>query len=112
MLGSVDLPDVELAAVVLEQDVGAAVAVEVAGADGVPARPRIAEAAAADHARPVGLPDEDLAAGVLKQDVGIAVGVEIAGADRVPAGPRIAEPAAPITANPFSSQATTCPLLF
>src|SRR5712692_5835748 len=57
----------------------------------VPARPRIAEAAAADLGGPVDLPDIGLPAVVLKQDVGAPVAEEIAGPLDVPGGPGIAE---------------------
>src|ERR1700733_14727679 len=83
--GPVHFPDRDLAAArVLKQDVGEAVAVEVAGSDCSPGRPRIeALRPAADPRGPVHLPDRDLAgARVLKQDVGEAVAVEIAGSDR------------------------------
>lgn len=68
-----------------------AVVIEVAGADGMPARPRIGDDGAADHARAVYLPDRDRAVGVLPQNVGKAVAVEVAGRLDVPARPRIAD---------------------
>src|SRR6266404_2683961 len=87
--GPVHLPDRDIAAAVLPQNVGTAVTIVVAGADRVPARPRVGDAAAADHAGAVQLPDRDFAAVVLPQDVRAAVAVEIAGANRMPARPRI-----------------------
>ena len=47
---------------VLPQDVGMAIAIEIAGSDRVPARPGIgAHGPAADDAGPVHVPDRDLA---------------------------------------------------
>src|SRR6185437_14075151 len=87
----VHFPDRRLAARVLPQDVGMAVAVEVAGSDRVPAWPRNgAHRPAADDVAPVHLPDRDLAgASVLPQDVRMAVAIEVAGSDRLPAWPWI-----------------------
>src|SRR5438874_1881081 len=85
-IGPIHLPDVDLAAVVLKQDVGKPVAVKVARPDHVPADARIAETAAGDHARLVQLPDIDFAIGVLPQDVRFAVAVEIARSLDLPGG--------------------------
>src|SRR3984893_17872665 len=92
--GPVHLPDRDIAAAVLPQNVGTAVAIVFAGADSVPARAGVRDAAAADHAGAVQLPDRDFAAVVLQQDVRAAVAVEVAGAQCVPVRPRIAETAA------------------
>src|SRR5579863_2724572 len=89
--GPVHLPDRDLAAYVLPQDVGKAVAVEVARSDRMPARPGIgAHGPAADHVRSVHLPDRGLpGARVLEQDVRVTVVVEVAGSDRLPARPGV-----------------------
>jgi len=71
------LPDRDFAARVLEADVGEAVAVVVAGADHVPARPGISEAAAADHSVAVQLPDVGLATRILPQEIGAAVIIKV-----------------------------------
>src|SRR5206468_837923 len=89
--GALQFPDENLAARILQTDVGEAVAVVIAGPDDVPVRPGIGDDAAADHARAVHFPDGNRAVGVLPQDVGDAVAVEIAGADRMPARPRIGD---------------------
>ena len=83
-------PDRRRAVVVLPQDVGLAVAVEVAGALDVPARPRIerADGTDADRVGAVHQPDRGRAVVVLPQDVGLAVAVEVAGAlDRASSAP-------------------------
>ena len=55
-----------------------AVAVEVAGSDRLPTRPRIgAHPATADHVGPVHFPDRGLTVRVLPQNVGMAVAVEV-----------------------------------
>ena len=80
-VGPVHLPDRDLPVRVLPQDVGMAVAVEVARADLVPARPGVGGedlASASDLAGRVHLPDGDLAVVVVPLDVGEAVGVEVA----------------------------------
>src|SRR2546430_2626516 len=93
--GAVDLPHRGLSAAVLEQDVGAAVVVVIAGVDNVPTRPGIgSQGASADHAGPVQFPDRDCPAVVLPQDVGKAVVVEIAAGVGVPGRARIADTAA------------------
>src|SRR5207248_190182 len=68
--GPVHLPNHDFATVVLPQDVGEAVAVEVAGAPGVPGGAGIAEADIGNHIGAVQCPDYRLAAVVLPQDVG------------------------------------------
>src|ERR1700722_11997449 len=76
--------------VFLKQDVGEAVAVEIAGSDRLPGRPRIgADRPAADQGVSVHLPDRHLAAArIPPQDVvGKAVVSEIARPDRFPARP-------------------------
>src|SRR6185312_7194737 len=88
--GPVHFPDHGLpVARVLPENVGVAVAIEVAGPDRGPARPGIGDGPAADDAGPVHLPDRHLPICVLPQDVGMAVAVEVAGADLVPARPGI-----------------------
>src|SRR5205085_2490930 len=57
--GSVDAPDIDLAAGILKQDVGFAVVVVVADPHDMPARPGVAEAAAADPGGAVYLPGHD-----------------------------------------------------
>src|SRR5260221_14554940 len=81
-------------AVGLPTQIGAGRAIGATVARDVPARPGVAETAAADHAGPVQFPDDDLAAAVLKPDIGPAVTIEIAGTDGMPARPGIAETAA------------------
>ena len=82
---------VTVAVVVAPQDVGHAVAVEVAGADDVPVGDDIdvevravAGEAAVRLAQPVG----DGAVVGAPQDVGLAVAVEVAGAGHLPVGSR------------------------
>src|SRR5438270_11284690 len=89
--GAVDTPDIDLAAGILKQDVGAAVVVVVADPHDMPARPGVAEAAAADPGGAVHLPGHDFAVVVLKQDVRAAVPVDVAGAPGVPARAGVAE---------------------
>jgi len=55
----IHLGDHDVTAAVLSQDFGTAVAVVVAGAHDVPARPEVGDATAADHAGAVRLPDSD-----------------------------------------------------
>src|SRR5258708_6084777 len=71
--GAVHLPDVDLAAVVLPQNVRGAVMVEIAGPLDVPAGPGVADAPAADHSGAIQFPNIGLAAVVLPQDVGFVV---------------------------------------
>src|SRR5712692_501417 len=79
--GPVEQPYTDFASTgVAPQDVGLAVAVEVADAGNLPVRVADGgERARADHAGPVEQPDKDFAiAGVAPQDVGLAVAVEVA----------------------------------
>ena len=89
-LHAVHQPDRWRPIAVLPQDVGLAVAVEVAGALDLPARPRI-ERADGTHGHGF-MPSISQIAGVpslLPQDVGLAVAVEVAGVLDLPARPRI-----------------------
>ena len=81
-LRAVHQPDRRRAVAALPQDVGLAVAVEVAGALDLPARPRIERAGGTDSHRvdAVHQPDRRRAVAALPQDVGLAVAVEVAGA--------------------------------
>ena len=82
---AVHRPDRGLAAVVLPQDVGEAVAVVVARADDVPGWARIGtDCRAADLVKTVHCPNCRLAGVVLPQDVGLAVAVEVGGTHGVP----------------------------
>ena len=76
--GAVQLPYGDFPAVVLPQDVGMTVAVEIPGCDHLPTRAGVADKAAADDGRPVEFPYGDLTVIVLPQDVRLAVTVEIA----------------------------------
>src|ERR1700737_3071526 len=90
--GAAHQPDRRLAIVVLPQDVGVAIAAEIAGADYVPARSGVRpDQHLAERGGAVHQPDRRLTIGVLPQYVGFAVAVEIACADNVPARSRVAD---------------------
>src|SRR5207302_467099 len=72
--------------IALPQDVGLAIAVEIADALDMPFITHAAWSAEADPGRSVHQPDRGLTAVVLKKDVGFAVAVEIPGALGVPGG--------------------------
>src|SRR5258705_469730 len=78
---SVHQPDRGLTAVVLPQDIGLAVAVEILCALYMPCGAEIgADIGAAQEPCSIHQPDCGLTAVVLQQDVGLAVAVEISGA--------------------------------
>src|SRR4051812_49576985 len=74
-VGSVHQPDRRRAVGPLPQDVGSAIAVDIAGAPDLPARPRIEGAHGTDEGRSgaVHQPDRGCAVAALPQDVGAAV---------------------------------------
>src|SRR5207302_7136345 len=76
--GPVQFPDNPFARVVLPQEVGIAVTVEIAGRDHLPTRPGVADDGVGNDGGPVHLPYGDLTIIVLPQDVRLAVTVEIA----------------------------------
>src|SRR5882672_3070354 len=82
---SIHEPNRGLAIVVLPENVGLAVAVEIAGAFDVPCRTRIAAHHSSGRLRgSIDEPGPCPAVIVLPQDVGLAVAVEIGGAFRMP----------------------------
>src|SRR5262249_20197184 len=83
----VHLPDAELACGLLPDEVGLAVAVDVAAADDVPVCPRIGQADLRDRRRPVHQPDAGGAVIVLPDEVGFAISVDVAAGDDVPPSP-------------------------
>ena len=89
--GAVHQPDCRLAVGVLPQNVGLAVAVEIARPGHVPARPWVRpDQGFAGRCGPVHQPDRSLAIGVLPQNVGFAVIGEVAGrTNHLPARSRI-----------------------
>jgi hypothetical protein len=76
-LADAQLPHGDFAAVVLPQDVGMTVAVEIPGCDHLPTRAGVADKAAADDGCTVEFPYGDLPVIVLPQDVRLAVTVDI-----------------------------------
>src|SRR5262249_61261562 len=88
---AVHLPDSRRAVGVLPDDVGFAVAVEVARPDRTPGRAGIADSARGEEREAVHLPDTRESVGILPKNVRLAVAVEVAGADRVPSGAGVAE---------------------
>ena len=79
---AVHLPHRDLALGVLPEDVGLAVAVEVAGVGDVPIGADRADRGVGGDVVAVHLPHRDLAAVVVQQDVGLAVAAEVAGRRR------------------------------
>ena len=77
----VQQPYVDLSRGVAPQDVGLAVAIEVADAGDLPVVPDNAERALTDDAEPVQQPDVDLSRGIAPQDVGLAVAIEVFAAE-------------------------------
>src|ERR1700694_1928351 len=78
------IPDRDRAVVVLPEDVGVAVAIEVAGAGNMPAARH--RAGTDDHVpRLAVIPDRDRAVVVPPEGVGVAVAIEVAGAGNMPA---------------------------
>src|SRR5207244_847200 len=89
-IGSVHQPDAGRPVIVLPQDVGLAVAVEIARAFDVPGGAGIgADIDGRGGRGPVHQPDAGLTVVVLPKDVGLAVAVEIAGALDMPRSTRI-----------------------
>ena len=90
--GGVHEPGHDGAVVVLPQDVGVTIAVEVAAAFDVPGGPRVGpDHGAADRTGTSGVdePGHDGAVIILPQDVGVIVAVEVTAALDVPGGPRV-----------------------
>ena len=83
--GAVHQPDRGRAVAVLPENVGLAVAVEVAGPRDVPARSRVRQSPASNEAGAVHQPDRELRAVIgLPENVGLAVAVEVASPRDVP----------------------------
>ena len=76
---AVHQPDHGRAIIVLPENVGVAIAVEVADAHGVPARSRVRQSPGSNDAGAVHQPDHRCAVTVLPENVGLAVAVEVAG---------------------------------
>src|SRR3712207_4404428 len=77
-LRAVHEPHPHLAVVVLPENVGATITVEVRGADGMPTRTRVRpDERTGDHLCAVHEPHPHLTAVVLPQEVGLAVSVKI-----------------------------------
>ena len=88
---AVHQPDRSRAVVALPQNVGVAVAVELAARLDLPIRPRIERTGGTEgqHITAVHQPDRGGAIAVLPQNVGLAVAVEVAARLDLPARPRI-----------------------
>ena len=102
-------PDRDVAAGVAPENVGLAVAVEVAGADDWPRwSGTLPRPPADDDCRAVHQPDRHVAAGVAPENVAVAVAVEVAGSGDGPDRRHIAETCRSTeTAGPFINQIAT-----